>query len=221
MTNLQSSQHHLQQIQEPEPVAPPPSYETSTEQNATGERNTKQDPNSCLTDWKTKSAITMQLFSTLRADFYYDELDWEARLEIRAKSVPNLMRQGFFWGLDNVKMEEGYFVIGKKQIPAMAKADTTGWNCARMYALTDLADDPQWIAEIWVFARKLQTLSTFRLSMLSPSQISGVTAGDGMGGQVYNYLAFHPELTFNAIYDDMPLEGWWPWPKANAKSSTC
>lgn len=30
---------------------------------------------------------------------------------------------------------------------------------------------------------------------------------------IYEYTSWKPEDNFNAIYDDMPMEGWWPWPK--------
>lgn len=30
---------------------------------------------------------------------------------------------------------------------------------------------------------------------------------------VYMYDVFRPKENINAIYDDMPLGVWWPWPK--------
>jgi hypothetical protein len=33
------------------------------------------------------------------------------------------------------------------------------------------------------------------------------------GYEVYFWSKWRPEWNYNALYDDMPMEGWWPWPK--------
>ena len=41
--------------------------------------------------------------------------------------------------------------------------------------------------------------------------------GELKGHIIYNYRKDKPEESFNAIYDNMPLEGWWPWPRIGQK----
>ena len=38
-------------------------------------------------------------------------------------------------------------------------------------------------------------------------------ACNGYGRPIYAFDAVESGINFNAIYDDMPMEGLWPWPK--------
>ncbi|KAK5991537.1 hypothetical protein PT974_09821 [Cladobotryum mycophilum] len=119
-----------------------------------------------------------------------EELKWVARLELRVKSVPQLMRQGFHWGAANVREEEGYFLSNKGEVEETVE-----------------------IGRIVVVAREVPALSSFRLHMLSPDMIAASCDRNEEGRYIYNYKFYAPEWNFNTIYDDKPLEGWWPWPK--------
>jgi hypothetical protein len=54
------------------------------------------------------------------------------------------------------------------------------------------------------------------VSDLSPDHIYEVKAWNWCGELVYTYSAFQLVKSINSIYDDIPLDGWWPWPKAAA-----
>lgn len=63
-----------------------------------------------------------------------------------------------------------------------------------------------------MLARELSVLSAFRIEDLENNMfVAG--AKNERRRVVYFFDARDPESNFNVIYDDMPLEGWWPWPK--------
>lgn len=69
----------------------------------------------------------------------------------------------------------------------------------------------EWTAEVTLRAREHESMAQFRLSHLSPNNIF---SADGYTKKmVYRYNARNPEKNLNTIYEDMPLKGWWPWPK--------
>ncbi len=88
---------------------------------------------------------------------------------------------------------------------------------ARHYILTDLADEPNWDGSLVLLARQYEVLSSFRISDLSLDLVYLAWAADKSKHTVYYYNAVWPESNINTIYDDMPLEGWWPWPKKESE----
>ncbi|KPM37141.1 hypothetical protein AK830_g9415 [Neonectria ditissima] len=141
-----------------------------------------------------------------------DTVEWTAHLNVNAMDLTCLMKEGFHWTEANVKELEGYFTVGRDSLSITAQDN--GWNHSRTYFLTDLATVPQWTATLEVFAREIQVLSEFRIRHLSIYIIRQVLAKDSKGQWVYFFDAFEPGVNFNAIYDDTPLEGWWPsWSK--------
>ncbi|KAI8684779.1 hypothetical protein NCS57_00144900 [Fusarium keratoplasticum] len=83
----------------------------------------------------------------------------------------------------------------------------------RTYYLDDLEDDPQWMAKLTVHSHELHVLSEFRLRDLRVEDILSAMAFRPRGHRVCYYHAHKPQHGINAIYDNMPLKGWWPWPK--------
>jgi hypothetical protein len=79
--------------------------------------------------------------------------------------------------------------------------------------LKDVGSNPQWWANVAVYARGNKELSEFRLSYLSLGNIRSVSALNVAGAYVYRFDALEPDENFNAIYDDRTMEGWWPWPR--------
>lgn len=120
------------------------------------------------------------------------------------------MRRGLYWSTANIRKERGFVIQGLQR--------KDGWNHMRVYILEDLGQDhqgPEWVAELKVSSMTISTLRNFRLDWLSMESISAVGAWNWDNQCIYQYDAADPDVRFNAIYDDMPLDGVWPWPKAS------
>jgi hypothetical protein len=59
----------------------------------------------------------------------------------------------------------------------------------------------------------LELLARFRIQTLSPDLVCSANAWDANLYLTYNYNCRVAGENYNCIYDDEPLEGWWPWPK--------
>ncbi|KAK2007369.1 hypothetical protein LZ32DRAFT_610387 [Colletotrichum eremochloae] len=143
--------------------------------------------------------------------------DWEAKLQAKARDVPRLLREGFYWNTANVDWEAGYIQLDLSTDDEPGAADY--WSCSRTFFLSDLSDDPQWTAKLVVYAAKTSVLSRFTLSSINMDTMNWATAWRKVNEQgnneqwVYTWDRYDPEENFNAIYGDMPLKGWWPWPR--------
>lgn len=144
------------------------------------------------------------------------ELEWEARLRVKARDLPRLMREGFHWSAANFDFEASYIqtdLSGEEETIRMA-----GWTCSRSFFLSDLGDDPRWAAKLVVWAQNTGVLSRFKIADLTPDMMSWAFAWrksrqcDGPQW-LYDWDCDEPQDSFNAIYGEMPLDGWWPWPK--------
>ncbi|KAI1359289.1 hypothetical protein F5Y08DRAFT_344855 [Xylaria arbuscula] len=125
---------------------------------------------------------------------------------------PRLMREGFHWDTSNVIREEGYF-----DKDFYEWRDRKQWSSCRHYFLRDLKEPPLWIATMRFVAVSDVIISVFNLNELSRANIRLASAYNQSGQLIYHY---HHENTFrrcNTIYDDMPMEGWWPWPRVHEK----
>ncbi|KAL2675283.1 hypothetical protein Neosp_011467 [[Neocosmospora] mangrovei] len=140
-------------------------------------------------------------------DFPRDtEPEWRASLRVNTHDVPKLMREGFYWSEANVNQERGEYACypHENQRPQ---------TFCRTYHLGDLQDDPQWVAELTVCSHELRVLSEFRIRNLKIEDTLSAVAYRPHDHWVYFYHVHAPWQCINAIYDDMPLKGWWPWPK--------
>ncbi|KAI0201539.1 hypothetical protein F4808DRAFT_103801 [Astrocystis sublimbata] len=142
--------------------------------------------------------------------------DWLARLEVKCSDVPRLMREGFYWDQANVVKEDGFF---EHDTGLFKRQDCKQWAGVRHYFLKHRAEDqkPRWIAHIQIFAMGLETLFRFDLSRLSLAMIRIATAESQAGRKIYTYVHDSHHWRFNTIYDDMPMKGWWPWPRETRK----
>lgn len=143
-------------------------------------------------------------------------MSWKAILEVTADDLPRLMREGFHWTAANIHPEEGY--VETDLVPDPHKTEEGYGDYSRKYFLADLAREPQWAAWLTIYASKLEVLSRFKVQDLTPDL---VTSAEGLnkGRLVYAYESLDPRENFNSIYDDMPMEGWWPWPKGEADTA--
>ncbi|KAI1741531.1 hypothetical protein F4680DRAFT_464550 [Xylaria scruposa] len=133
--------------------------------------------------------------------------DWAATLKVKCRDIPRLMRKGFFWDDANIIREEGYV----DQDPT--KSYGKNWSGTRHYFLRDLQQPPRWIATVELFAVNKETLCRFDLNQLSREKMHSARANSQSGHMVYSWEYGFPRMSLNAIYDDRPMEGWWPWPR--------
>ncbi|KAI8949607.1 hypothetical protein F4801DRAFT_591005 [Xylaria longipes] len=153
--------------------------------------------------------------------------DWIACLVVKCFDVPRLMREGFHWDASNVIKEEGYIEYGNKD-PNVAT-----WESAstRWYFLTDTHQPGRWIASLAVEASDVNILYNFDLNQLSRELVKSVLALNQNQQHIYRYrahafpdkfynIAERPMLGFNMIYDKMPMEGFWPWPRKENEAHT-
>lgn len=133
--------------------------------------------------------------------------EWEVFLRVNAHDLPRLMREGFYWSEANVDHERGEYSSHRRE------EDRNLVRFTRTYYLEDLQEDPQWMAQLTVYSFEIHVLSTFRLRDLRVKDVLQARAFRPRGREVYYYNAHEPTHFINAIYDDMPLKGWWPWPK--------
>ncbi|KAI1159837.1 hypothetical protein F5B18DRAFT_664245 [Nemania serpens] len=152
--------------------------------------------------------------------WHFKYQDWIAFLEVKCSDVPRLMREGFHWDTSNVIKEEGYIERGKPGPNSNAQTSVP----ARWYFLTDIHQPRRWIASLNVRALDINVLYNFNLSQLSPELIRAASALNQDQQLIYEYRSYtfpdkfcnadeSPMTGFNMIYDKMPMEGFWPWPR--------
>ncbi|KAF4893615.1 hypothetical protein CGCF415_v012569 [Colletotrichum fructicola] len=156
---------------------------------------------------------------------------WEVRLRVKSRDLRRLMREGFHWDMSNFDFEATYtqtHLGGEK--PSLFKR---GWKCRRNFFLSDLGDKPYWTAKLTVFAREISVLKDFEVTDITPENMSwacafvdatqtsawGTPKANGETQQVYSWIHDNPSNTWNNIYGDLALDGWWPWPKADVDTT--
>ncbi|TDZ40700.1 hypothetical protein CTRI78_v010213 [Colletotrichum trifolii] len=128
------------------------------------------------------------------------------------------MREGLHWSTDSIWKEPGYVDASLENETDHVKKS---WTLARHYYLLDLGGDAFWVGKLVVFARQLKVLSHFRVETLTPDMVHGAYAArsDARNQICYSYEV-DGKVRLNALYDDMPLTGWWPWPKRQSAKQT-
>lgn len=137
----------------------------------------------------------------------YDMPPWVARVPVAAKNLPSLMRYGLYVDEDNVMKRKGHFVPddeSKQASPGQPPGHL------RRYFLAE--EHPRWSANMAVSAPSLSELVKFKVHELGPDNVVAALGFDKRGNRVYSFSAMDPDGNFNAIYD-MPMRGWWPWPR--------
>ncbi|KAF6800890.1 hypothetical protein CSOJ01_12152 [Colletotrichum sojae] len=124
------------------------------------------------------------------------------------------MREGFFWNEDNVIPERSH--IDKTLDRRM---EGHGFIYKRVWTLVNLSPEHLWHAELTVSGPDIQTLVRFRVSDLQTYMVHTAMvkapreACNTHRRTIYLYDENRLEWCINTIYDDLTLEGWWPWPK--------
>ncbi|KAK3291120.1 uncharacterized protein B0H64DRAFT_42743 [Chaetomium fimeti] len=147
----------------------------------------------------------------------YGKAPWAALLEVKTADMPRLMREGFFWSAENIIPEEGYF--SRETKPGWVQF---GFHHKRTWILADKSNDKtlRWVGFLEVFAHSLEILPSFRVQNLTRENVYTASALNGLGQLIYHYTYQCPQKSFNCIYDDKPLQGWWPWPRVEARSTS-
>lgn len=171
--------------------------------------------------------------------------EWEAALQVRTPDVAALMLNGFHWDESNTQGRPGgisFQEIEWETTPADPASwgfggsgakggeyHLNGWPLARHYNLQSKGRlrNPKWTAVLRVRAREQSTLCRFRIGNLSPANCYSAKAWakrakrfDSYRCVLYHYDSERPQDNCNTFFDDMPLEGWWPWPKAAGKAES-
>ncbi|KID87864.1 hypothetical protein MGU_05102 [Metarhizium guizhouense ARSEF 977] len=197
----------------PSPAPPPPPYTPSTpSNNIKGKYRAHKDFHFKGGRARIKLQKDMN-FPPLIGPWKYDkkahnDAPWIAYMDIRFKDVCATMEQGLYWSQDNIDPNGSCFF--NTTDPALLAYD---FFRGRRFHLIDLAENPQWKGELEVYASSAKTLSEFRIQNTLVDNITSMTAFTGDERWIYAYKRGDPGQNFNAIYDDMPLRGWWPWPK--------
>ncbi|KAK4155233.1 hypothetical protein C8A00DRAFT_31942 [Chaetomidium leptoderma] len=69
------------------------------------------------------------------------------------------------------------------------------------------------------FSHSPVLLSRFRVQNLSRENVYRAYAFNADMHVVYAFEYHRPSYCYNCIYDDMPLQGWWPWPRPRESPS--
>ncbi|KAI0502824.1 hypothetical protein F5B22DRAFT_631943 [Xylaria bambusicola] len=140
--------------------------------------------------------------------------EWTALVKVKCNNVPLLMTRGFHWDHTNIIREEGFF---DHDFTEYQRGDDKKWAVKRNYFLESRLEDRQealhWYAAIEVVALRTQVASRFDLSQLSQPTIRVAWAMNRAGKLIYYWHFGRNDMCVNAIYDQMVLEGGWPWPK--------
>ncbi|KAK1993317.1 hypothetical protein LX36DRAFT_714687 [Colletotrichum falcatum] len=157
----------------------------------------------------------------------FSDIEWEAKLHVKARDLPRLLREGFHWDGANLDREAGYIRLDVGDDEDDGEDADEGdvddrWSCSRTFFLSDLGADPQWTAKLVVYAESTSVLSRFAVTDLDMGTIKEATAWRATAEEdstrwVYYWGRQYQEASFNAIYDDMPLTGWWPWPRLDVE----
>ncbi|KAK7977118.1 hypothetical protein PG988_004608 [Apiospora saccharicola] len=143
-----------------------------------------------------------------------DEQPWVGELFVKAPSVARLMREGFFVAEANVIGEEGYITLTEDH--SRFEGEEALWRrqyrFTRHYVLRDLQDPPRWAAHLMCRARDLlPELAGIRINDFTHHHVHLCMASRIHRGLVYYFRVDKGGI--NAIYENMPLEGLWPWPR--------
>jgi hypothetical protein len=161
-------------------------------------------------------ALVLEMALNAKHHSGYSDLPWAAGLMVKCRDVPRLMREGFFWSAENILPEEGY----------MSHSTTPGWSDIgfhhkRVWSLADKSngDTPLWVAQLEVRSHSVTILSGFQVHNLSRKNVHRANAWNEERYLVYHFGSQSPRDSYNCIYDNMPLQGWWPWPKPGEGST--
>ncbi|KAI0379402.1 hypothetical protein F5Y04DRAFT_282824 [Hypomontagnella monticulosa] len=197
---------------------PPPAYDDSSNHNNPG--GTTEPPPTSAKSLYFQNPVAPHLSMSFGPSNTQDinSMPWMGLLHVKCDDMAQLMRDGFHWTTQNVQREDGYY--GTTSACTDHNPNDKEWllHCGfyetRHYFLRDLQHNPpRWVANFKFHAREREILTRIRLEYLTVERIFRAKAFGDACETIYEFRRYQPERNFNAIYDDMPLDGWWPWPK--------
>ncbi|KAI0548049.1 hypothetical protein F4679DRAFT_597097 [Xylaria curta] len=186
-------------------AAPPPYEETSSLPHQVQRQPGPAMSGKFYRDDEQRCSMWMAFYPDLSKDI--TKQDWAAILKVKCSYIPRLMREGFYWNDANVVREDGYVDLNP------TNRYSKNWSGIRHYFLRDLQQPPLWIATVEILAVNKEILCRFDLNQLSRKKMHQAGATSQYGHMVYSWVYGYPQTSFNAIYDDRPMKGWWPWPR--------
>ncbi|KAI1655186.1 hypothetical protein F4813DRAFT_368013 [Daldinia decipiens] len=206
----------MEKMSSDEPEAAPPAYESLNTSDQQPHRVVPPATNGKrYFEKETKSHIAF-CFSPDPTKPYPTQL-WSAQMIIKCDNVPQLMLEGLRWTTDSVLWEDGYVAeisAAYMHIKTFEDLCEAGLTWTRHYFLQDIQQEPpRWIAHLQVHAETCKTLAGIKLGELSIQNVVSAYAWGSRREYIYSWIKKKPWEAYNAIYDDMPMDGWWPWPK--------
>ncbi|KAG6002019.1 hypothetical protein E4U21_003561 [Claviceps maximensis] len=144
-----------------------------------------------------------------------ENVPWNAVMTLHVKDVAHMMKHGIYMSSQNADLRGSLI----DDLAEDSYRRSLGWRFYRQYVLQDLHQlNPQWKATLHVFSRTFEELTVFRVEDVSFRNIrlAAAKVGDNL---VYSFDSVSPEYNFNALFDDLPMKGWWPWPNPEAKTA--
>ncbi|KAK2596239.1 hypothetical protein QQS21_006331 [Conoideocrella luteorostrata] len=146
-----------------------------------------------------------------------DTVPWFAILRLFVKDVSQIMSNGLHLSSENI--DPSGACLSNEGIYLTPYRRSIGWTHFRRYTLRDVGENPQWKGLLVVLSGGIKELSQFRIDTLSANNVRFAGAYNANQEKVYNFDCINKDNNFNIIFDDMPMQRWWPWPKPKAKQS--
>jgi hypothetical protein len=214
----------------PSSPLPPPAYNESSgdgkEKSQDDEYSTKEIEERwdrlCPKDWQTKHinfalALTPEHMREENQPGFFRGLFkkrskeplWMAMIFLRAKNIPRLMREGFHWSPANIIKGMDAIMPDTTNASSEVNLHSQKFKHSRMYQLKDLDhSEPEWVGQLWVQATDASFIINFDVNCLTKDMRASSFAKDWNQRRVYEART-GGKISFNAIYKDMPLSGWW------------
>jgi hypothetical protein len=165
-------------------------------------------------DWKTRRNPELAggcLGVSMRPNPREEANPWRAELSICINDLPALMKTGLFLSDANVDTKHSCIVAGEDVTPM---AGEKRWAYERQYYIEHVEGNTlQWKGTLRVVSMSLEVLREFRIGRLSADMVCLAVALNTDGQAAYHFNANYSQDNFNALLDDLPLKGLWPWPK--------
>ncbi|KAF4974675.1 hypothetical protein FZEAL_8446 [Fusarium zealandicum] len=130
------------------------------------------------------------------------DVGWTAQLSLTTWDLPGIMNNGLYLTQENVQVRDNHF-------KACFLEQHRRLICNRSYTVAD----PRWSGHLHVCSWSTKIVMDFRIHHLSPEKVLLARVNNQEGGCVYYYNLHLPGNDANCLYDDMVLDGLWPWPK--------
>ncbi|KAI4861104.1 hypothetical protein F4820DRAFT_434815 [Hypoxylon rubiginosum] len=204
---------------------PPPTYNETLDRTTTDQSDTAVQiqptpgpARSGMVFWDAPGEIFISFRFKPKPSMDDKHQPWFAQMGIKYGDVPLLMREGFHWTTANVVREDGFVGSIDRRLVNLRKVSPT-CTITMFWTLQDLQRPPRWTAYLQVHAPNYAVISGIRLENWTTDMVTFAEARSLSRDLIYRFDASMPTYHFNSIYDDMPLKGWWPWPKEDSSAT--